>query len=81
MLRRIALASAVLAAFHFAPPAAAAEHPDPKVQAGITMLDEWVRTQVEYSGVGLVIGIVHDQDVVFLKAYGHSSLDPETPMK
>lgn len=44
------------------------------------MLDEWVRTQVEYSGVGLVIGIVHDQDVVFLKAYGRSSLDPETPM-
>ena len=45
------------------------------------MLDEWIRSQVEYSGVGLVIGIVHDQDVVLLKAYGYSSLDPEAPMQ
>ncbi|MDE2972705.1 MAG: serine hydrolase, partial [Acidobacteriota bacterium] len=80
MLRRIAMAGAVLAALLLAASARAADHPDPKVQAGITMLDEWVRSQVEYSGVGLVIGIVHDQDVVFLKAYGHSSLDPMTPM-
>ena len=44
------------------------------------MLDEWIRSHVEYTGVGLVIGIVHDQDVVWLKAYGHASLDPMTPM-
>ena len=81
MLRHTALASAVLAALLFALPAAAAEHPDPKVQAGITMLDEWIRTQVEYSGVGLVVGIVHDQEVVFLKAYGYASLEPEALMK
>ena len=80
MLRHISLAGAVLAALLFAPPVRAAQNPDPKVLAGITMLDEWIRSQVEYSGVGLVIGIVHDQDIAFLKAYGHSSLDPETPM-
>ena len=45
------------------------------------MLDEWIRSHVEYEGVGLVIGIVHDQDVVLLKAYGYSSLDPEAPMQ
>ena len=81
MSRQIALASAVLAALLLGPPARAAEHPDPKVQAGITMLDEWIRSHVEYEGVGLVIGIVHDQDVVLLKAYGYSSLDPEAPMQ
>lgn len=81
MLRHIVPAGAALAALFLAPAAPAAEDPDPKVQAGITMLDEWTRAQVEYSGVGLVIGIVHDQDVVFLKAYGHASLDPETPMR
>ena len=80
MFRRIALAGAVLAALLLGPPARAAEHPDPKVQAGLTMLDEWIRSHVEYTGVGLVIGIVHDQDVVWLKAYGHASLDPMTPM-
>ena len=81
MLRRTALAALPLAALLLTPSARAAEDPDPKVVAGITMLDEWIRSQVEYSGVGLVIGIVHDQDVVFLKAYGLSSLDPETPMR
>ena len=81
MFRQIVLAGAVLAALLLGPPARAAEHPDPKVQAGITMLDEWIRSHVEYEGVGLVIGIVHDQDVVLLKAYGYSSLDPEAPMQ
>ncbi len=80
MFRQIALAGAVLAALLLGPPARAAEHPDPKVQAGLTMLDEWIRSHVEYTGVGLVIGIVHDQDIVWLKAYGHASLDPMTPM-
>ena len=80
MFRQIALAGAVLAALLLGPLARAAEHPDPKVQAGLTMLDEWIRSHVEYTGVGLVIGIVHDQDVVWLKAYGHASLDPMTPM-
>ena len=80
MFRQIVPAGAVLAALLLGPPARAAEHPDPKVQAGLTLLDEWIRSHVEYTGVGLVIGIVHDQDVVWLKAYGHASLDPMTPM-
>ncbi len=72
--------AAVLVALALAAPGAAQDR-DAEVQAGITLLDEWIRAQLEYSGVpGLVIGIVHDQEVVFLKAYGHASLDPETPM-
>ncbi len=60
---------------------ASAEARDAKVRAGITLLDEWIRAQLEYSGLpGLVIGIVHDQEVVWQQAYGHASLDPEAPM-
>lgn len=54
---------------------------DPEVQAGLTLLDEWIRARIEYEGLpGLVIGITHDQEVVWTKAYGHASLDPESPM-
>ena len=79
----VLLAATVGAAPAVRPPAAgAAQNPDAKVQAGITLLDEWIRARVEYSGLpGLVIGIAHDQEVVWLKAYGHASLDPEVPMR
>ena len=81
MSRRFLMAGAVLAASFPGPLPGAAEHPDPKVQAGITLLDEWIRARMEYSGLpGLVIGITHDQEVVWTKAYGHASLDPEVPM-
>ncbi len=73
----------LLGGFLLATPAPAAQSPseDPAVRGGITLLDEWIRARLEYSGLpGLVIGIVHDQDVVWLKAYGMASLDPPTPM-
>ncbi|MDE2882732.1 MAG: serine hydrolase [Acidobacteriota bacterium] len=64
-----------------AAPAAAQESPDSPVQAGITLLDTWIQTQMEFGGLpGLVIGIVHDQEPVWVKAYGHASLDPLVPM-
>ena len=64
-----------------AAPAVAQESPDSPVQAGITLLDTWIRTQMEFGGLpGLVIGIVHDQEPVWVKAYGHASLDPPVPM-
>ena len=64
-----------------AAPAVAQESPDSPVQAGITLLDTWIQTQMEYGGLpGLVIGIVHDQEPVWVKAYGHASLDPPVPM-
>ena len=64
-----------------AAPAAAEESPDSPVQAGITLLDTWIQAQLEHGGLpGLVIGIVHDQEPVWVKAYGHASLDPPLPM-
>ena len=64
-----------------AAPAAAEESPDSPVQAGITLLDTWIQAQLEHGGLpGLVIGIVHDQEPVWVKAYGHASLDPPVPM-
>ena len=65
-----------------AAPVVAQESPDSPVQAGITLLDTWIRTQMEFGGLpGLVIGIVHDQEPVWVKAYGHASLDPPVPMR
>ena len=65
-----------------AAPAVSEESPDSPVQAGITLLDTWIQTQMEFSGLpGLVIGIVHDQEPVWVKAYGHASLDPPVPMR
>ena len=64
-----------------AAPAVAQESPDSPVQAGITLLDTWIQTQMEFGGLpGLVIGIVYDQEPVWVKAYGHASLDPPVPM-
>lgn len=80
MSRRFLLPGALLAAVLPAS-VGAAEHPDSAVRAGITLLDEWIRAQIEYSELpGLVIGITHDQEVVWTKAYGRASLDPEVPM-
>jgi len=62
-------------------PAAAQESPDSPVQAGITLLDTWIQAQLENGGLpGLVIGIVYDQEPVWVQAYGHASLDPPVPM-
>ena len=65
----------------FAAPASETSVADPEVEAGITLLDAWIWARMEYERLpGLVIGIAHDQEVVWTKAYGHASLDPETPM-
>ncbi len=75
-MRALALISLLCAA------PAAAQPADPKVQAGITLLDTWIESQLEYRGVpGLVIGIVHDQEPVWVKAYGMASLEPAVPMR
>ena len=54
----------------------------PKVKSQIRLLDEWIQTQMEYSGLpGLVIGIVHDQEVVWIKSYGQANLATQTKMR
>lgn len=51
------------------------------VASQIRLLDEWIQTQLEYSGLpGLAIGIVRDQDVVWAKAYGLADLERREPL-
>ena len=57
-----------------------ADHPE--VAAQIQVLDAWIQAQMKEIGLpGLVIGIVHDQDVVWSKAYGHANVERDTPMR
>ena len=53
----------------------------PEVASRIVLLDEWVKTQMEYSGLpGLVIGIVQNQETVWSKAYGYADVETGQPM-
>lgn len=80
-VRRLPFALGLLLAVLLAAPASSQPADDSEIGGGIALLDEWIRARMEYDGLpGLVIGIVHDQDVVWLKAYGHASLDPAVPM-
>lgn len=55
---------------------------DPSVASRIELLDHWIRAQMEYSGLpGLVIGIVHDQELVWMHTYGHANVADEVPME
>ena len=57
-----------------------ADHPE--VASQLRLLDEWITAQTKEIGLpGLVIGIVHDQEVVWSKAYGYSNVERETPMR
>lgn len=54
----------------------------PEVASRIVLLDEWIKTQMEYSGLpGLVIGIVQNQETVWSKAYGYADVDTVQPMR
>ena len=73
----------VLIACLWTAPTAADEIADhPEVASQIKLLDAWIRAQMkEIDLPGLVIGVVHDQDVVWAKAYGHADVEHETPME
>lgn len=78
-IRSLAVLLAVLVR---GPAAAAGLADDPQVASQLRLLDEWTRTQLEYSGLpGLVVGIVHDQEVVWLKAYGMADVERGVPMR
>ena len=80
-MKRLVLAIAVT--FLWSAPAGAddlAEHPE--VAAQIKVMDAWIQAQMKEIGLpGLVIGIVHDQEVVWKKAYGHADVERGTPMR
>ncbi len=56
------------------------EHPE--VASQIKLMDAWIQAQMkEIELPGLVIGVVHDQEVVWAKAYGHADVERGTPMQ
>jgi CubicO group peptidase (beta-lactamase class C family) len=56
---------------------------NPGVAAAVDLLSAWIESQMAYLGLpGLSIGIVHDQEVVWARGFGHASLErgqPATP--
>ena len=57
-----------------------ADHPE--VASQIKLMDAWIQAQMKDIGLpGLVIGVVHDQEVVWSKAYGHADVERDTPMQ
>lgn len=55
---------------------------DVAVASQIQLLDAWFQTQMMYNGPpGLVIGIVHDKEVVWQKAYGHANIAQDAAME
>ena len=55
---------------------------DASVASRIELLDHWIRTQMDYSGLpGLVIGIVHDQELVWMHTYGYANVADEATME
>jgi CubicO group peptidase (beta-lactamase class C family) len=54
----------------------------PEVASQIKLMDAWIQAQMkEIDLPGLVIGVVHDQEVVWSKAYGHADVERGTPMQ
>ena len=64
-------------------PAAAQDLADhPEVASQIKLMDAWIQAQMKEIGLpGLVIGVVHDQEVVWSKSYGHADVESGTPMR
>ncbi len=77
------LAALVVAVCLWSAPAGADDLADhPEVASQIKVMDVWIQAQMREIGLpGLVIGIVHDQDVVWSKAYGHADVANGTPMR
>jgi CubicO group peptidase (beta-lactamase class C family) len=53
----------------------------PRVQSNVALLDAWIESELAYGGMpGLAIAIVHDQEVVFSKAYGFANTKAQREM-
>ena len=49
------------------------EHP--VVKSNINLLEAWVKSQMAYKGIpGMSIAIVHDQDILYLRGFGHAEV-------
>jgi CubicO group peptidase (beta-lactamase class C family) len=56
-----------------------AQHSD--VASNIALLDVWLRAKMAYQGLpGTVVGIVHDQELIYAKGFGVSDVASGTPV-
>ncbi len=52
-----------------------------EVSSAVLLVETWIRAQVEYYNLpGLSVGIVHDQDLIWSKAFGFADVNRKTPM-
>lgn len=59
--------------------AGVADHPD--VLAAQRLYEAWMEGQMAYRELpGVVVGVVHDQDLIWSRAFGHADLDRKTPL-
>ncbi len=57
---------------------AVADHP--RVQEALHLLDVWVDAQRAYEAIpGISMAVVHDQDVLWSKGFGHADRERQTP--
>ena len=79
-IRPVALAALLLFASPLrGEPGELAKHP--RVADALTLLDLWVEEQRAYRRLpGVVVGIVHDQELIWAEGYGVSDLEALTPM-
>jgi CubicO group peptidase (beta-lactamase class C family) len=62
-----------------APGAGVADHPG--VQGAQRLFEAWLSGQIAYRGLpGVVVGVVHDQDLVWSRGFGYADLDNRVPM-
>ena len=49
---------------------------DPRVATVLEILDKWIDTQIDYDDIpGVSVGVVHDQELVWAKGFGHAHVE------
>ena len=82
IMKQLVSLVAVLSCLWTAPAAGQDLADHPAVASQIKLMDAWIDAQMkEIDLPGLVIGVVHDQEVVWSKAYGHADVERGTPME
>jgi D-alanyl-D-alanine carboxypeptidase len=54
---------------------------DPEFQGAVRLFSAWLDNQVAYRGLpGVMVGVVHDQDLVWQKGFGFADVQQKLPM-
>ncbi len=53
----------------------------PEVKAAVRLYEAWLDGQMSYRGLpGVAVGVVHDQDLIWARGFGHADLNRKTPV-